>query len=66
MNHGLSHRAWEKVVGLVRRVVDLEVWECPRPVAKPGAVGAQAKTIVGMDGSEDQALSWVVKEKWWQ
>ena len=29
------------------------------------AVGAQAETIVGMDESEDQALSWVLMEKWW-
>jgi hypothetical protein len=67
LNHRPSHHAWEKVVDfVVRRVVDFGVRECHRPVAKPGAVGAQAETIVGMDEGKDQARSWVVKEMWWK
>jgi hypothetical protein len=58
-----------KAVGLVvRSVVDLKVWMCHQPAAEPGTanVGVEAEAIVGMNEGENQARSWVVKEKRWQ
>ena len=52
----------------MRKVVDLKVWMCHRPVAKPGtaSVDVEAEAIVGIDEGENQAGSWVVEEKRWQ
>ena len=57
--HGLDHRAREKVTGLdARRIVGLKVCVCRRWVAEPGAVGKYE--------DEDRLRSWVVGEKQWQ